>query len=357
MNSTKINLYVCLLLTAVVFTGCSNKASENIETIRPVKTAIAQIKSSVAIHNFPGIIKANKDSKLAFRVSGTIDNLYFEEGEFVKEGQLIAKIDDRDYKLQVTATKAKFEEVSAEVERVVELFKRNSVSRSDYDKAIAGKTMAEAKYQSALNELEDTALLAPFTGYIQNIYFDDHETINKGLPAVSMVEVSDLKVEADIPSQIYLQKDNFSSFYCSPEELPNLTLPLNLIGIRKKANMNELYKVILTMENDSSAKLAPGMIVDVKITIDSEHNQIITVPANAVFNQQDNSLVWVLNSDNRAAQRKITIGDIYADGTIAVTKGLSENEVVVSAGVHTLQENQQVKVIEQTSHDNVGGLL
>lgn len=357
MNYTKINLALCLLSALLIFTGCNKKEIESGEIIRPVKTSIAQIKSSVAVHDFPGIIEANKDSKLAFRVSGTIEELYFEEGEFLKEGQVIAKIDDRDYKLQVTATKAKFDEVSAEVERIVELFKRNSVSQSDYDKAVAGRAMAEAKYQSALNQLEDTTLLAPFSGYIQNIYFDDHETISKGMPAVSMVEVSDLKVEADIPSQIYLQKDNFSSFSCSPEELPNLKLPLKLIGIRKKANMNELYKIILTMENSSSSKLAPGMIVDVKITIDSEINQIITVPVNSVFHQNEKSLVWVLNSENRATLREIEIGDIYADGSIAVLAGLNENEIIISAGVHTLQENLKVKIMEQTSNDNVGELL
>jgi len=357
MNFTKFNITAALLCAVVIFTGCSKKENESNEVIRPVKTANAKIKSSSVTHNFPGIIKANKDSKLAFRVSGTIDELFFDEGEFVKKGQPIAKIDDRDYKLQVMAAKAKFDEVSAEVERIVELFKRNSVSQSDYDKAVAGRTMAEAKYQSTLNQLEDSTLEAPFSGYIQNIYFDDHETISKGIPAVSMVEISNLKVETDVPSKVYLQKENFSSFYCTPEELPNLTLPLKLKGIRKKSNMNELYKVVLTMDNDPSAKLAPGMIVDVKITVDSEGNQILTVPANSVFNLKGKSLVWILNSDSKTTQREIKIGDMYADGSIAVISGLTENEVVVSAGVHTLKENQQVKVIEHVSTDNVGGLL
>jgi len=347
---------ICLMALFLMLTGCK-KDNHQTELIRPVKTTHTQLKSSIVVHNFPGIIKANKDSKLAFRVSGTIEELNFDEGEFVKKGQVIAKLDDRDYKLQVTATKAKFEEVSAEVERVVELYKRSSVSQSDYDKAVAGRTMAEAKYQSAMNQLDDTTLEAPFSGYLQNIYFDDHETISKGLPAVSMVDISDLKVETDIPSKVYRQKDNFSSFCCSPEELPNLTLPLKLKGIRKKSNLNELYKVVLTMENDPSTKLAPGMIVDVKITIDSEENQILTVPANSVFNLKGKSLVWVLNSNSKATLREVEIGDMYADGSIAVISGLSENEVVVSAGVHTLQENQQVKALEQTSTDNVGGLL
>lgn len=346
----------CLLALVIMLSGCT-KENDQTEVIRPVKTTQPQLKSSLVVHNFPGVIKANKDSKLAFRVSGTIAELKFEEGEFVKEGELIAKIDDRDYKLQVTATQAKFQEVSAEVERVVELYKRNSISRSDYDKAIAGKTMAEAKYQSALNQLEDTRLEAPFSGYLQNIYFDDHETINKGLPAVSMVQISDLKVEADIPSKLYLQAEYFGSFSCYPEALPNLILPLELKGIRKKSNLNELYKIIFTMENNPTVKLAAGMIVDVQISVESEENQILTVPVNSVFNQQGKSLIWVLSQDNTVKLREVEIGDLLGEGSIEIPKGLSRQEVIITAGVHTLQEGDKVKVIEETSPDNVGGLL
>jgi RND family efflux transporter MFP subunit len=357
MKFVKLNLAVALICAALIFSGCSAKESENNEVIRPVKTAAAVVKSSEVMHNFPGIIKANKDSKLAFRVSGTIEELFFDEGEYVKEGEVIARIDDRDYKLQVTAAKARYEEVSAEVERIVELFKRNSVSQSDYEKAVAGRTMAEAKYQSALNQLEDTTLRAPFSGHIQNIYFDDHETISKGIPAVSMVDVSNLKVETDIPSKVYLQKDNFTLFSCTPEEFPQITMPLKLKGIRKKSNLNELYKIVFILENDPSSKLAPGMIVDVKITIDNLQNKLLTVPANAVFNLDGKSLVWVLDSHNKTTLREVEIGDLNADGSISVFSGLNENEIVVTAGVHSLKENQQVKVIEETSIDNVGGLL
>ena len=345
-----------LLLILLFIVGCQKEQITK-KTIRPVKTAKATIKSSLTEHNFPGIIKANKDSKLAFRVSGTIAELYFEEGEFVEEDQVIVKIDDRDYKLQVKATKAKYEEISAEVDRVVELFKRNSVSRSDYDKAIASKAIAAAKYQAALNQLEDTSLKAPFSGYIQNIYFDDHETISKGLPVISMVDISDLKVESDIPSKVYLQADNFSSFSCHPEELPNLELPLKLKGLRNKANMNELYKIIFSLDNNSEVRLAPGMIVDVKIAVDSKDNQKLIVPISSVLHKDGKTLIWILGSDSTANLREITIGNLFSDGSIEVIGGLTTNDIIIIAGIHTISVGEKVKTIEQTSSDNVGGLL
>ena len=354
MKIRNVTCGVMLLMLLVV--GCSKEVIEK-QIIRPVKTITVAATSAEVVYNFPGVIKANKDSKLAFRVSGTIESLNFQEGEFVEKDQVIAKIDDRDYLLQVSATKAKYDEVNAEVARVVELYKRNSVSQSDYDKAVAGKAMAEAKYQSALNQLEDTSLLAPFSGYIQNIYFDVHETINKGFPAVSMVDISDLKVETEIPSKTYLKADNFKSFRCHPEEIPELVMPLRMQSIRRKANMNELYKAIFTLKNSPGTRLAPGMIVEVDITIGSSNESTIAVAVGAVFYDSEKTYVWILSNENRVSRQEVVVGNISAQGLIEVISGLTEGDVVVTAGVHTLEENQEVKVINKTSSDNVGDLL
>ncbi|PID28598.1 MAG: efflux transporter periplasmic adaptor subunit [Candidatus Cloacimonadota bacterium] len=351
------NKKTILFFITVVFmiSSCKSEKSQE-KIIRPVKTLKTESRPSLTVHDFPGVIKAGKEAKLAFRVSGTIDSLYFREGQFVSEGQVIAKIDDRDYKLQVKATKAKYEEIKAEAERVFELYKRKSVSKSDYDKAFAGEKMAESKYQSALNQLEDTALKAPFSGYIQNIFFDAHETVNKGLPTVSMIDISFLRIETEIPTKVYLQADNFSDFYFNCEEDKSVKKALKLKSVRKKSNMNELYKMIFEIPSDSAENLVPGMVANVEIIIKNNDETKISIPVNAVFSQNNKSCAWVLK-DDKVYKRNISVGDVFSDGTISVLSGLKENEIIVTAGVHTLKEGQQVKKISETSSDNVGGLL
>jgi RND family efflux transporter MFP subunit len=207
-----------------------------------------------------------------------------------------------------------------------------------------------------LNQLEDTSLEAPFTGYIQNIYFEAHETINKGLPVVSMVDITNLEVETEIPSKIYLESRNFTSYSCHPEEIPNLELPLEMKSIRKKSNMNELYKMIFRMDKPQDIDLAPGMVVEVLITLVKDTNSKLYVPINSVFNEHNMSFVWIIENE-RVSKREINVGDIFADGSIQVLSGISVNDIIVTAGIHSLREGQRVNEISETSAENVGGLL
>ncbi len=352
----KFNMRLIAIIAIAVLTGCSSDAIKD-EIIRPVKTTTVSVKSAEDHCNFPGEIKAGKDVKIAFRVSGTIEELDYEEGLFVKEGTIIARLDDRDYQLQVDATRAKYNEVKAEVERIEELYDRNSVSQSDYDKAIAGREIAKAKYQSAINQLDDTILEAPFDGYVQNIYFDIHETVSKGLPVISMVETSNLKVEADIPSKTYLKAEDFSSYYCIPEEINDVKIPLELISIRQKSNMNELYKIILSLDNTQGLRLAPGMVVDVNIVIQSGINDQIVIPVEAVFHENKKDWVWLYMPEQKVKKQEVTTGEISGDGTIEIVTGLQMGDEIITAGIHSLKEDQKVKRIESTSAANVGGLL
>jgi RND family efflux transporter MFP subunit len=172
-----------------------------------------------------------------------------------------------------------------------------------------------------------------------------------------MVEISKLKVEADIPAKIYMQSDNFTSFSCSPEELIDFQLPLKLQSLRRKSNMNELYKIIFSLDNNSDMKLAPGMVVEVNISVKTDSNKKLTVPVNAVINHDNKTYVWMIKDDNTVNRREVEIGDVFADGTIEIISGLSKNEEIVTAGVNTLIEGQSVKKLEIASQDNVGELL
>ena len=77
--------------------------------------------------------------KLAFRVAGPIRKIYVNEGQYVKKGQLLAELDPRDYQIQFNATQAEYTQVKGEADRIIELYRRGSVSVNEYDKAVAAR--------------------------------------------------------------------------------------------------------------------------------------------------------------------------------------------------------------------------
>ena len=291
-------------------------------------------------------------------MAGPIREIAVKEGDFVKKGQLIAQMDPRDYEVQLTVARAQYEQVKSESERVTELHERESVPANDFDKARAGEKMVGAKLKNAEDQLNDTKLLAPFSGYIQAVNFDEGEIVNAGMPIVSLIDVSHYEVEVEIPASLYLERNNFVSFSCSQKLIPGSQYPLKLAGYNKKANNNQLYKLYLKLEPEVSKKLAPGMDVKVTIVCKSGLGNPFHIPLKALFQKDTKTFVWVYDpASGKVNSREVVTAGLEGAGNIRIASGLDGSEIVVTAGIHTLTENQQVGLVAPDSETNIGGLL
>jgi RND family efflux transporter MFP subunit len=179
---------------------------------------------------------------LAFRVAGPIQKIYVKEGDFVKKDQLIAEMDTRDYIMQKQAVEAQVTQLRGEYERIAELNKRKSVADNDFEKMKAGKKMAEAQLKHANDQLNDTKLYASFSGYITKVMFKNGELVNHGTPIASLIDVSMLKIEINVPASMYINKNQIIKIECTQDEIKNTSFPLTLFANNIKANNNGLYK-------------------------------------------------------------------------------------------------------------------
>ncbi len=355
MKNGKIVFLV--LFAAAIMQSCSSQKDDS-SSVTMVKVEDVVQYSDKATVSYPGKIKASEDVNLAFRVSGPIKKVLVKDGQFVRKGDVIAQMDPRDYEIQLEATTAEYEQVKAEADRVIELHKRNSVANKDYDKAVAGLHRIEAKLKSHKNALHDTRLTAPFSGYVQKIYFDAGEIVKAGLPIVRMVNTSSLEVEAFISARDYSKKDCFSSFSCRTDIYPEVEIPLSFNGITPKANLNQLFKISFTLDKSDSLLISPGMSVEVNIVCAESSSSIFTIPVSALFSKGNDSFVWLYDANSKTIQKKkVNVVKLHQDGTALVTGDLTTGSRVVSAGVHSLKEGQEVKLLKPVSKTNVGGLL
>jgi RND family efflux transporter MFP subunit len=269
------------LLPFFVF-ACSQKKI-NEEVIQTVKTDTARVYGEKQKVTFPGKVKAASDVNLSFRIAGPIAKIYVNEGNYVKKGQTLAKMDSRDYEIQLSATEAEYKQIKVEAERIIGLYGKGSVSQNDYDKAVYGLTQITAKYNAHKNALADTHLLAPFDGYIQKRFFYTGETVGAGTPIISMINAGSPEVEINIPSSEYIKRDKFEAFTCEIDVFPDKIFPLEMIGITQKANMNQLYTVRLKMKNGDQQTPSPGMTVMVTIRYQSEISELVYIPYSALF--------------------------------------------------------------------------
>lgn len=352
----KNKLYLILFLSVVMLLGCKNRNnSENVASVKNVKTAFPELVSDVNVRTFPGVVKVASEINLGFKTAGQLTKIYVKEGDFVREGDIIAELDTKDYLLQVQATQIQYDQLKTEVERLAELYKRNSIPANDYEKATSGLKALGVMLQAHKNTIEYCTLRSPVSGYIQTINFAKSEMVNAGTAVVSLIDVSTVKIETEIPAALYLMKNDFIKYSCKTNLIQNKIIPLKFVGVNRKSNSSQLFK--MSFVPSSNSKLEPGMNVEVMISMNEKTAKTIySLPAKAVFYENEKSYIWVV-VNNEVKKREITTGEIIGNGNILVLSGINETDQVVTAGIRVLHENDKVKVIPEASKSNVGSEL
>lgn len=357
-----MNIKVTYLLAATCLTmaACQSTEKEAEEEVQYVKTVQAQRISGAAELSYPGKTKSSEEINVAFRVSGPIQRVFVKEGQFVRKGQLIAQMDPRDYEVQLSATQAEYEQIKADAERVIALYQEDGTTASAYDHARYGLQQITEKLAHHKNQLADTRLYAPISGYIQSKFHESGETVSAGMPVVAMFNAGDVEIEVYVPASDYARQNDLLTASCSFEVTPGKTYPLEIVRVSKEANASQLFAARLRIKGDyDHQKVTPGMSTMVYVTYNAQNETSgVVVPTTAIDRQDDQSSVFVLdNASGTVKRRNVKTGRIDLNGNIQVLEGLDAGETVVSAGVRFITDGQKVKQMEAPSKSNVGGLL
>lgn len=333
----------------VLLIGCAGGTSKE-EHARYVQCdTVKAAGSSVAPSWFAGRVKAASEADVAFRVAGQIAGMNVTQGQFVRKGTVIARLDDRDYRIQLAATEAEYNRIKSEVDRIIELYEKKSVTPNEYDKAIYGLKQITAQLEAHRNALSYTRLVAPFDGYIQKKLFDVGETVGAGLAVVSIVSTDGPEIEINLPTADFIRRGEYIDATATLDVFPDKTFGLELVGINRKANLNQLYTATFRMKDAS--EVAPGMTAMVTILYEIEETRLVRIPFTALSEDS----VWIADK-GRAVRKAVKVREIKNDGT-ALVEGLNEGNLVISRGIHTLKEGQRVKGLPAKSETNVGGVL
>ncbi len=346
-----------LIGTCSIFYGCrENNPKETF--VRSVETTQPAPLKPVETKSFSGIVQEAREINLGFKTAGQIEEICVKEGDYVKQGQLIARLDDSDYKLGVEALQIQYDQTKEEVERLKQLLETKSITGNDYEKAVAGVKQLKVQLQANQNKLDYTQLYAPVAGYIQSVNFEPAEMVDAGTPLVSLLDVNQLEVALDIPAELFVQKEAICDIYCHTAFAPKHQMKMFLSSITPKADNNLLYKMRLAFEEKPNVKLTAGMNVEVEINLNRDiDSAAFALPFHALFQTNGETCVWIVEQDSTVSRRTVQTAGTDDDGQIIVSSGLDGSEQIVKAGVNVLQEHEKVRIIDKPAPTNVGGIL
>lgn len=354
----RLPLMVAVILIGSFITSCGEQTKDT-DRVKTVKIDTVRTESAQTILQYPGKIKAAEDVNLAFRVSGTIRKIHVKDGQPVKAGQLLAELDPTDYQIQLNATEAQYKQIKSEAERVIALYNDGGTTPVAYDKAVYGLEQISALYKHHQDELAYTKLYAPFSGFVQKHLFESHETVGAGMPVLQMVGKGSPEVEINIPAAEYINRERFGNYQCTFDIYPGKTYTLKQIGITHKANSNQLYTMRLQLETEGLPMPSAGMNTMVSIRLNDEASNELIIPTNALLQENGRSCIFVYHPETGIVQSKeVSILRLTSDGrSIITSSSLKPGDIIVTAGIHSIRDGEQVKPLAPASATNVGGLL
>ena len=194
------------LITFALLTACKKTEQPEIQR-RSVLLTQPTHAEKTTVKTYSGRVYEAQTINLGFKVAGQISKIYVQEGDFIRQGQLVAQLDDKDYRLGVEALQIQYEQVKDEVDRSRILFEQHSLSANDYEKAEAGLQQLKVQLQSNRNKIAYTRLYAPTDGYVQSVNFSPAEMVDAGTAVLSLMNTSQMEVVTDIPAEIYLMRE------------------------------------------------------------------------------------------------------------------------------------------------------
>jgi len=372
-------ILITSLLTIGLISGC-NKTEEVKkvkEEVRPVKTIIVKSPDAGGVRNFPARIDANKKAELSFRVSGKINELLVKEGDIVTQGDVIAKLDDTDFQIEVNDKNALFTRASKDYKRGQKLVKEGHLSKMDFDKLEATFLSAKAALNLAKQQLNYTQLKAPFSGVVAQRYIQNFEEVQAKQAIIILNDNDILEVKFSLPENLILRlrvKDS-SDTGKSVETRENRRLnipvfalfqsqrdkeyPLTFKEVSTKADAStQTFSITYTMANPVDVTILPGMTATVKIDMSHylEMDNSFYLPVSAVI--ADVALkgtVWAVNEKTMQVDPiSVEVGKMRGN-QIEVKKGIDAGQRIVIAGVPFLYKELKVSLMKEPEQakDNI----
>ncbi len=350
-----IHKALILLVMLSLGVGCQ-KAEDDApqEVARPVKTIKIGAGEIGAVRYFPGRIEASRRVELSFRVPGRVYQLLVKEGDNVEEGQVIAELDPKNFRLTVDERDAKFKEARANYTRAQKLVKQGYISRVEFERIEANFKSNQAALEQAKADLSYTVLQAPFAGSVTKRFIQNFQDVKEKQPIVSLGSTGLLDVKFDVPEQLMMwvrdakegeeqiDPDVFATFQGAPENKYRLEYK----ELATKADhKTQTFEVTYVMSAPKEFNVLPGMTATVSVDFSGflGAQQVFLLPATAVI--ADNGMqakVWVVDESSlTVSARQVEVGRLRG-GEIEILKGLEHGDRVIVAGVPFVVEGMKV---------------
>lgn len=323
----------------------ASKAAE-IGTEKPPVNAITMLLAPRSISdriNLPGSIEPWTDLTLLAKISGTVTELLATEGKKVKNGEVIARIEDADYRIALERARAAYTLAKADFERDRAIHAKGMIPAAEMDARKTGMQTAKADLDNAELQFSRCAIVAPMDGVIRRLDAKIGLQLSVGDPIAEIMELDRLKAVVGIPESDVNAVRPLDSVELSIQALDGEKIRAGKHFLSPSPDtVARLYQLELTIDN-SSGRILPGMFVRADV-VKKTVAQAIVIPFYSVISRNNEQYVFV-EHNGVVQKRKVQLG-IMEQWMVEITSGLAAGEKLVIEGHRDVENGQQVRVIK-----------
>lgn len=335
---------LAFVLTALMLNGLS-VAAQDAEPRAAITMTVGGDAAGVT-RQFFGTVVARQTVDLAFQVGGQIVDLPAQEGQVIPAGELVAALDLEPFELQLRQAELQYEQAERTFNRLDQL--GGNVSSAQLDDAETQLGLARVTLRNAEVALDDATLLAPFTALVASRNVANYSTINQGTPVVRLHDMSELRVEIDVPEVLFQQSGGDADiqlearFPTGPD-----TYPLEVREFNAEASsVGQSFRATLALPSDVGLTALPGSSVTVLAT-QLGADVALFVPPSAVKlgnNGETSVMRYVPRDDATGTLEEVAVTiEPNRDGLVQVIDGLSAGDEILRTGAHAVADGQVVR--------------
>ncbi|MFC1837954.1 efflux RND transporter periplasmic adaptor subunit [Thermodesulfobacteriota bacterium] len=293
--------------------------------------------------NLPAVIESFENLWVKTEVSGQIVDILVKEGQFIKKGQVLVKLDERDYKLRLESIEANYNLALLDHKRISNLAEKRIAATTDLDKIDAQLKTLKSQYNEAKLALERTNIKAPISGRLNEIEAKIGDWMGVDKPVAQILQIGNVKVTVGIPESDVADVFDLKEADITIEAIGNRSVKGKKSFLSRSPNsLARLYDLELIVPNPDG-RILPGMFARVELVKQTFENAIV-IPLYAVITQQDEKFVYI-EKKGVVKKRNVELG-LLSDWEIQVTKGLEPDDRIIIVGHRVLEDGQKVDVIK-----------
>lgn len=361
-----VRQYKAILFAGLLVLGaCGEADAPAEERLRPVRYITVSDDSVFRDRSFSGISKSSRESRLSFKVSGTVTQLPVQIGQRLNAGDLIAEIDSASYVLQVQQAQASLVEAqandrkaTADYDRTKGLYANDNASLNDLDAARAQAESSGAMVASAGKALEIARLNLSYTRLtadtecsIASLDIEVNENVSSGQQVAAVSCGDKFEVTMNLPESLIGLVDETRPVTIRFSSIPGRTFNgvISEISVASVSGSAGFPVVIRIDETDPA--LRSGLAADVTFQFDSAaaSGAGVVIPVTAAINDPDGTYVFLAvpsetEGEAIVTRRPVVVGELSQFG-IEISEGLSPGEFVITAGISVIRDGQRVLVL------------